>query len=137
MTPRSTSTIRVRYGETDQMGIAYHAHYLVWCEIGRTDFMRDLGITYAELERRGHFLAVAEASVRYGASAHYDDIVRVETWVERVKSRTITFRYEMTREEPDPARLATAHTTLVSLDQEGTPRRLPDGVLERFREATA
>lgn len=136
MTRRSTTTLRVRYGETDQMGIAYHAHYLVWCEIGRTDFMRDLGITYAELERRGHLLAVAEASVRYGASAHYDDVIRVETWIERVKSRTITFTYEIARDEPDPAPLATARTTLVCLDRDGVPRRLPDAVLELFKEAT-
>ena len=133
MSRTSTSTFRVRYGETDQMGVAYHANYLVWCEIGRTDFIRSLGITYAELERRGHILAVAEASLRYAASARYDDVVRVETRVESVKSRTITFAYEITREEPEPARLATARTVLVSIDREGAPRRLPDSVLDLFR----
>ena len=137
MTRTSTSTFRVRYGETDQMGVAYHANYLVWCEIGRTDYIRSLGITYAELERRGHILAVAEANVRYAASARYDDVIRVETRVESVKSRTLTFAYEILRDEPEPARLATARTTLISIDRAGAPRRLPDSVLDLFRETDA
>ena len=136
MTRTSTSTFRVRYAETDQMGVAYHAHYLVWCEIGRTDFIRDQGITYAELERRGHLLAVAEASVRYAASARYDDAIRVETRLSAVKSRTLGFAYEIHRDDPDPALLATATTTLISLDRDGVPRRLPDAVLDLFRGAT-
>ncbi|MBW3554797.1 MAG: acyl-CoA thioesterase [Gemmatimonadetes bacterium] len=135
MTRISTSTFRVRYAETDQMGVAYHPHYLVWCEIGRTDFIRDLGISYAELERRGHLLAVAEASVRYAASARYDDVIRVDTRLVAVKSRTLTFAYEIHRDEPDPAALATATTTLISLDRDGAPRRLPDTVLDLFRAA--
>ena len=133
MTRRSTSTLRVRYGETDQMGVAYHANYLVWCEIGRTDYMRELGAPYAELERQGHFLAVAEASVRYRAAAHYDDRVRVVTTVEAVRSRTITFAYDIERVEPEPASLAHATTTLVSIDREGRPRALPADVLDLFR----
>ena len=129
---RGTTHFRVRYGETDQMGVAYHPNYLVWCEIGRTEYMRELGVPYAELEERGVFLAVADASVRYGAAAHYDDRVRVETWVDTVKSRTITFGYEIHRTEPDPARLARASTTLVCIDGDGRPRRLPDAVRELF-----
>lgn len=134
MSRRSTSTFRVRYGETDQMGVAYHANYLVWCEIGRTDYIRERGITYAELERRGVFLAVAEANVRYGAAARYDDVIRVETWVESVKSRAITFVYEIHREDPAPARLARASTRLVSIDAEGAPRKLTADVIALFRE---
>ena len=137
MTGPSISTFRVRYGETDQMGVAYHANYLVWCEIGRTDFIRGVGITYAELERQGHLLAVAEANVRYAAPARYDDVVRVETRLQRVQSRTLTFAYDIDREEPDPARLATATTTLVSIDRAGAPRRLPDAILDLFRESAA
>ncbi|HUG41156.1 MAG TPA: thioesterase family protein [Longimicrobiales bacterium] len=136
MTRRSVSTFRVRYGETDQMGLAYHPNYLVWCEIGRTDYIRELGITYAEMERRGHLLAVADASVRYAAAARYDDVIRVETWLERVKSRTLTFAYEISRAEPDPTHLATARTTLISIDRQGAPRRLPGSVLDMFRETT-
>lgn len=136
MTRRSSSTFRVRYGETDQMGLAYHPNYLVWCEIGRTDYIRELGITYAELERRGHLLAVAEARVRYAAPARYDDLIRVETRLENVKSRTLTFAYDIARVEPDAARLATASTTLISIDPDGAPRRLPDSVLDLFRQTT-
>lgn len=132
MTRRSTSTLRVRYGETDQMGVAYHANYLVWCEIGRTDYMRELGTPYAELERQGHLLAVAEANVRYRASAHYDDVVRVITTVESARSRAITFAYDIERVEPDPTPLARARTTLVSIDRDGRPRTLPAAVLDLF-----
>lgn len=137
MTGASTSTFRVRYGETDQMGVAYHAHYLAWCEIGRTDWIRAQGVTYAELERRGYLLAVVEASLRYRSSAHYDDLIRVETRLESARSRILTFAYEISREEPEPARLATAATTLVSIDRSGAPARLPDSVLDLFREASS
>lgn len=129
---RATTTFRVRYGETDQMGVAYHPNYLVWCEIGRTELMRDLGLPYAELEARGTFLAVAEATVRYGAAAHYDDLVRVDTWVESVRSRAITFGYEIRRLEPEPTRLARASTTLVAMDADGRSRTLPSDVREIF-----
>jgi acyl-CoA thioester hydrolase len=133
MNRHSSSPFRVRYGETDQMGVAYHPNYLAWCEIGRTDFIRSLGITYADIERQGTFLAVAEASVRYATAARYDDLIRVETWLESVKSRTLTFAYEVHRVEPELARLATARTTLVALDGAARPRRLPDSILDRFR----
>lgn len=132
MTRRSTSTFRTRYVETDQMGVIHHASYLAWCEIGRTDYIRELGTTYADIERRGIYLAVASTEVRYGAPARYDDLVRVETWVESVKSRTITFRYEIVREEPDPASLARATTTLISIDDDGRPHRLPDDIIDLF-----
>lgn len=129
------STERVRYGETDQMGFAYHAHYLVWLDIGRTDFIRQLGTSYAELEKAGLLLAVSEAQLRYAAPARYDDVIRIETWVERVQSRSITFGYEVVRAEPGPEqRLATANVKLVSLDRNGCPRTLPADVLSRFRE---
>lgn len=126
----ASTTFRVRYGETDQMGVAYHPNYLVWCEIGRTDLMRELGVPYAEMEARGTLLAVAEAHVRYAAAAHYDDLIRIETWVEKVKSRTVTFGYEIHREEPEPTCLARATTTLICIDPEGRTRTLPPDVRE-------
>jgi acyl-CoA thioester hydrolase len=132
MKRRSTSTFRARYAETDQMGVVHHAAYIVWCEIGRTDYIRELGTTYAEIEREGVFLAVASAEVRYGAAAHYDDLIRVETWVESVKSRTITFAYEILRDEPEPSPLARATTTLISIDGDGRPRRLPAEIIDLF-----
>lgn len=124
----SRSEIRVRYAESDQMGVAYHANYLVWCEVGRTDFIRQLGMTYAEMERRGVMLAVADAHLRYHASARYDDVVRIATRLTGVRSRMVTFAYELHRldaEGREDLRLASATTTLVSLDAEGRPTALP------------
>ena len=120
----STSRVRVRYGETDQMGVAYHANYLVWCEIGRTDLMRALGPSYAEMEQGGLRLAVAEASLRYAAPARYDDELVVETLLERIQSRFVTFSYRILLERPAGAGqagtlLATATTVLVSIDGNG------------------
>ena len=133
---RSTSSFRVRYAESDQMGVAYHTHYLVWCEIGRTDFIRQFGKSYADIEREdGVLLAVAEANVRYAASARYDDLVTVETWIERAQSRIVTFGYEIFRDEPGPRQLlATATTRLIALDRNSTPRQLPPDLLNRFKD---
>ena len=132
----STTEVRVRYAETDQMGIVYHTHYLVWAEIGRTELIRALGITYAAVEERGYFLAVAQADVRYHAPAHYDDLIRIEARIERVQSRAVTFAYDISRAEPGPAqRLASVHTTLVSLNADGAPTSMPPDLLEHFRNA--
>lgn len=135
---RPSPTIQVRYAETDQMGVVYHANYLVWCEIGRTDFIRGLGTTYAELERQGLVLAVAEAQLRYLRAARYDDRIRIDTWIDRVQSRTVTFRYELVREEPGPPeRLATASTRLIALDDQGAPRTFPPELLRAFRDVVS
>jgi acyl-CoA thioester hydrolase len=117
------------------MGFAYHPHYLVWCEVARTDFIRKLGTSYAQLEREGWLLAVTEADIRYLAAGRYDDLVRVTCRVERVQSRSITFSYVIERVEPAPTQeLATASTRLVALDKRGTPRTLPPELLQRFRD---
>lgn len=138
----SRSEVRVRYAETDQMGVAYHANYLVWCEVGRTDYIRHLGVTYAEMERQGVTLAVSDAQVRFHASARYDDVVRIETRLAGVRSRMVTFSYELSRigDGGAPERLATASTALVSLDESGRPIALPvtfRDLLERAAEADA
>jgi acyl-CoA thioester hydrolase len=135
--PRSSvSTLRVRYSETDQMGFVYHTNYLVWCEIARTDFIRSIGPSYAELERRGYLLAVTEAQVRFIAAAHYDDVIRVTCSLAKVQSRSITFDYTVDRIEIDPEqRLATATTRLIALDRAGAPRTLPPELLQKFRDA--
>jgi acyl-CoA thioester hydrolase len=132
-----STTFRVRYSETDQMGVVYHANYLVWCEIGRTDFMRQLGMTYAEMERNGLFLAVADASVRFHAAARYDDEVRVETWIEAVRSRAVTFGYRVARIDAGDAavKLASATTTLVARDAEGRACTLPDDIRDLLARA--
>ena len=121
------SEFRVRYAETDKMGVVYHAHYLVWCEIGRTDHIRRFGMTYAEMEHAGLTLAVAEAHLRYHASARYDDLVRVETRLSEVRSRTLTFDYLITNADTGE-KLASATTKLVALDREGRVAVLADAI---------
>jgi len=122
-----TVEVRVRYSETDQMGRAHHRNYLVWCELGRTSLMREHGVSYAELERDGVMLPVARAELEYRGATVYDEIVRVETWIERVRSRDIVFAYRIRRADDDSV-VATARTTLVSTDAEGRPTRLPSHV---------
>ena len=128
--------LRVRYAETDQMGVVYHANYLIWCEIGRTDFIRSGGTSYAELERAGVTLAVADASLRYHAPARYDDRIRVETRLSELRSRTITFDYLVVNADSGE-RLVTARTVLISLDSSGRPRALPPEVRDLLARAVA
>lgn len=123
--PSTSTETRVRYAETDQMGVAYHANYLIWCEMGRTDFIRHHVRSYADLEREGIALAVSDASVRYHAGARYDDLVRIETTLAAVRSRALVFDYRITR-LPDGVRLATAQTTLVSIDRAGKLTAMPE-----------
>src|SRR5690606_4581973 len=128
--------LRVRYGETDQMGFVYHANYLIWCEIGRTELMRELGFAYSDIEQAGIRLPVAEASVRYARAARYDDDIRVVTRIESAQSRTITFAYSIFREQAAGLELlTTAQTKLIAIDESGTPRRLPSELLQRFRDS--
>jgi acyl-CoA thioester hydrolase len=119
-----TTELRVRYAETDRMGIVYYANYLVWCEVGRVEFMRALGGSYADLDAQGYGLAVAEARVRYLAPARFDDTVRIETILVGVRSRAVSFDYVVSNAETG-VRLATAHTALVSIDSGGRPTALP------------
>jgi len=112
--------LRVRYAETDQMGVVYHANYLVWCEMGRTDFIRRLGLSYAEMERKGIALAVSELSARFHAAAHYDELIRVRTTLVDVRSRMIVFEYVVSNAQTEQ-RLVSARTTLVALDRQGKP----------------
>jgi acyl-CoA thioester hydrolase len=106
------------------MGIVYYANYLVWCEVGRVEFMRALGRSYAVLEAEGFGLAVSEARVRYLSPARFDDLVRVDTTLASVRSRAVNFDYVISLSESG-TRLATAHTALVSIDSTGRPTALP------------
>ena len=123
----SATELRVRYAETDQMGVVYHSHYLVWCEIARTDLIRTFGASYRDLEARGVRLAVAEASVRYIAPARYDDRIRIETQLSGVTSRTMVFDYVILNAD-SAERLATARTTLISLNESNRVVTLPADV---------
>jgi acyl-CoA thioester hydrolase len=127
---------RVRYAETDQMGVVYHANYLVWCEIGRTELMRRLGLPYAEMERQGVRLAVSEASLRFGGPARYDDLIRVDTRVLAVRSRSVTFGYVISRAaEGGATALVSARTTLIATGDGGVTRSLPGALLQTLRSA--
>ena len=122
---------RVRYAETDQMGVVYHTNYLVWCEVGRTDFIRQRGMSYADIERTGIGLAVTELSARFHAAARYDDMVRVRTTLADVRSRGITFDYLITNAATGE-RLVTARTALVSIDRSGRLVALPSEIRRLF-----
>ena len=135
MPHETRSEVRVRYAETDQMGVVYYANYLVWCEIGRTDFLRALGHSYAELERGGVTLAVSEVSVRYRAPATYDDVVQVDTRLTDVRSRAMTFAYQMGH--ASRGMLADATTSLVALGDDGRVVALPRALRTLLQDAVA
>jgi acyl-CoA thioester hydrolase len=121
--------VRVNYSETDQMGVVYHARYLVWLDIARTEHLRLSGMSYRDLETAGLRLAVAEVAVRYRQPARFDDAVRVRCWVRDLASRRVDFGYAV--EHADDGRLlATAFTSLLALDRDLTLTRLPDAVRE-------
>lgn len=122
---------RVNYAETDQMGVVYHARYLVWLDVGRTEHLRTTGISYRDLEGMGLRLAVTEAQLRYRRPARYDDPIRVRTWIRDLASRRITFGYAVEHDETGVL-LATATTALVVLDESFDFARLPPAVTERL-----
>ncbi len=128
------SEVRVRYAETDQMGVVYHANYLVWCEIGRTDFIRALGRSYADMEQAGATLAVSDASLRYLGSARYDDRVHVFTRLDDLRSRGMRFAYRIVHADTQRT-LVTATTSLIALNAEGKPSRMPADIYEVLMRA--
>ncbi|HUG52820.1 MAG TPA: thioesterase family protein [Vicinamibacteria bacterium] len=126
MSPRaSTSTIRVRYAETDQMGIAHHAEYFAWFEVGRTDLLRQCGTTYRELEAEGVRLPVIEAAARFLKPALYDDVIEVHTAIAALGGARVGFTYEVRRQGTEGP-LATGLTEHAAVDARGRPRRLPE-----------
>jgi acyl-CoA thioester hydrolase len=122
---------RVDYSEVDQMGVVYHARYLVWLDVARTELLRMTGISYRELEQSGLFLVVAEVAMRYRQPARYDDPIRVRTWIRERASRRITFGYAVEHTETGSL-LATASTSLMVLDHDFAFARLPQALAERL-----
>lgn len=106
------------------MGVVYHANYLAWCEVGRTELIRRCGRSYADIEKLGVGLAVSDASLRYHGAARYDDLIRVTTTLTDIRSRSMTFEYLITHVERG-TKLVTASTTLIGLDHAGRVARLP------------
>ena len=122
--------LRVRYAETDQMGVVYHSNYLIWFEVGRVELLRQLGFTYKEMEATDEcFIAVVDARCRFKAPARYDDCILVRTRLKNVRDSLIHFGYEIVR-EPDGTLLAEGETTHIVTDADLNRRALP----ERYRE---
>jgi acyl-CoA thioester hydrolase len=126
--------IRVRYGDTDQMGFAYYAHYLRWFEIGRAEMLRALGTSYRAVEERGTSLPVVEAHCRYLKPARYDDLITLETGVERLNRASVRFAYRVLRGDRDEL-LATGHTEHCFLGRDGRAGRPAPELAEMLARA--
>lgn len=122
---------RVTYAETDAMGIAYYAHYLRWFEMGRTEYMRHLGISYKEMEAQGIYLPVAEVFCKYLDSAKYDDVLIIETRVDFIKRASIQFLYWIRRKE-DEKELVQGRTLHAFVDRQGKIVKIPAVFKERL-----
>jgi acyl-CoA thioester hydrolase len=118
------------------MQVVYHSNYLIWCEIGRTEFIRALGTPYAELERQNVTLAVIEASLRFHAAARYDNLIRVTTTISEVRSRTLTFDYMVSNAETGE-KFVSASTKLVSLTRDSRLTVLPDKLRKTLQNAAS
>ena len=130
------SRLRVRYAETDQMGVVYHANHFVWFEIGRVELMRQLGFTYRDMEQEhGCFIPVVDARCRYKAPARYDDEIIVRTRLKNVRESVIQFAYELVR-AGDGVLLAEGETMHMIMDAKMKVTPLPPDTLKVFREAT-
>ena len=116
-------TIRVRYAETDRMGLLHHSNYLVYFEQGRTELLRQQGLAYKDLEDQGYLLVLTKVQVRYRRPARYDDMLTLRTIVARTSMVKIEHRYEVLR---DGELLAEGETTLGCVDREGKPQMLPE-----------
>ena len=131
----SESRLRVRYAETDQMGVVYHANHFIWFEIGRVDLMRQLGFSYRDLERdHGCFIPVVDARCRYKAPARYDDEVIVRTHLKNVRESVVHFGYELVRVD-DGELLAEGETTHIVTDAQMKITPLPEKYMRVFRAA--
>ena len=132
---RSEVTIRVRYAETDQMGVVYHANHFVWFEVGRVEFFRQLGFSYKEMEEQdGCIIAVVDARCRYKAPARYDDEVIVRTQLKNLRESLVHFAYELLR-ATDGLLLAEGETTHVVIDREMKKRAIPEKYVAIFKRA--
>jgi acyl-CoA thioester hydrolase len=124
LSPTCSSSVRVRYAETDQMGVAWHGNVFAWFEVARTDLLREMGMTYRELEARDVMLPVVEASARYIRPLLYDDLIEVRSRVCQHSGARISFEYEIHRDATEGP-LVTGQTAHAAIDARGRPRRLP------------
>jgi len=120
--------IRVRYAETDQMGFLHHANYLIYFEQARTELLRDVGLSYRQMEEEGFLLALAKVEVRYRAPARYDDLLRIVTTVVRITPVRLEHKYEVFR---DATPIAEGTTTLACIGRDGKLQALPEWFIAR------
>jgi acyl-CoA thioester hydrolase len=133
--PFHETRLRVRYAETDQMGVVYHSNHLIWFEVGRVELMREMGFSYRDMEREdGRFIAVAEVTCRYRAPAYYDDEILIRTRLKKVRESVVVFSYELVRAE-GKALLAEGETTHIVTDSKMNVATLPEKYLMAFRAA--
>lgn len=129
---KNQTQIRVRYGETDQMGVVYHANYASYFEVGRTEWLREYGITYKSMEETGVILPVISLEIKYKNSARYDDLLTIKTSIKKLPSARIEFDYELVNESGDL--LATGSTDLVFINMKrNRPMRCPDYLLDKLK----
>jgi len=128
----AVTVVRVRYAETDAMGIVHHAVYPVWMELGRSDLLRQLGQSYAEWERRGVMMSVAELRVRYRAPARYDELVQVRTSIKEAGRRKVVFAYRVIRGD---TRLAEGETIHIVTGRDGHAQAMPHDLLDLISRA--
>lgn len=129
--PTVEARIRVRYAETDQMGVVYHANYVVWFEVGRVELLRSIGLPYKQLEEEGILIAVAEVTARYKRPARYDDEIAVRTTVKQVRGSIIRIGYQVVR-VVDEELLCEGETVHVVIDREFKRANLPDAYAARM-----
>jgi acyl-CoA thioester hydrolase len=127
-------TVRVRFAETDLMGIVHHANYLVYFEAGRVEFLRQVGASYADLEAQGYSLAISELSVRYAEPCRFDQLITIRTWLEKVRSRGIAFGYQIVDAQSGQV-CVTGRTDHICLDHEGQVKRLPTAWLKAMQQS--
>ena len=120
----SETTLRVRYAETDAMGIVHHSRYIPWFEVGRVNFLREIGFPYNQIEEMGFLFVIVELRARYHLPAHFDDIVIIRTWLDRAYSRGMRLEYQIVNEAGET--LVTGFTKLICTDKQGQPKRLPE-----------
>ena len=141
MTPHShpnavaaETRLRVRYAETDQMGVVYHSNFVIWMEVGRVELLRSLGFTYREMEQDGYHLPVAEIKCRYKAPARYDDLIRIRTKIVNLRGYVIHFFYEILRDE-DSTLLAEGESVHIVVGSDMQKSALPEKYMAPFIRA--
>ncbi len=123
--------IRVRYAETDQMGVVYYSNYLIWFEVGRSEFCRKKGFGYSDLEATGYKLVVTDVHCRYRNSARYDEVITVRTWLKGMNRRMVMFGYQILRKEGEEV-IVEGESRHICLGANGKPKRLPEEFVTRL-----